>query len=452
MNNTFKIFNINNAFLRIEYMDKVILTDPWLTDRIFDNSWMTYPPIFDIDKIIKDTSDVLISHIHQDHCDYNLIKHLKKSVNFYIPEIFPNQKIKKNLNSMGYENVFLVKPKEYISIDKDLNLYVIPPMNEFGQETKDMQNIDTKGVPIDAGFLLRNENNKICMMADNSPYYFDNHPDVIDELSNSDIVMLPYNGYASDFPLNFINFSREERSEMSDQQSTKRMHLQSKFLKKINAKNTLMYSSEFALAGPMAYEFFTIHPKKWLDKKLAAIEYEKHTNIQTHYLYNEDEMQIDSNSNVSILRNNYQIPDSMDFAKSIYSEIPNTRYLFEKIKSIEVLKNTFHSASENLFDKMKLIGINSKSKLLINITDLEKKFYIDFENGELKEGVDRDANMKLHIESNYLNALFNFNAHWDDAQISGNLLWEKYGDYDPTFDALINFFHVKLSGPPRIKL
>jgi hypothetical protein len=101
---------------------------------------------------------------------------------------------------------------------------------------------------------------------------------------------------------------------------------------------------------------------------------------------------------------------------------------------------------------MKLIGINSKSKLLINITDLEKKFYIDFENGELKEGVDRDANMKLHIESNYLNALFNFNAHWDDAQISGNLLWEKYGDYDPTFDALINFFHVKLSGPPRIKL
>ena len=53
MNSTFKIFNINNAFLRIEYMDKVILTDPWLTDRIFDNSWMTYPPIFDIDKIIN---------------------------------------------------------------------------------------------------------------------------------------------------------------------------------------------------------------------------------------------------------------------------------------------------------------------------------------------------------------------------------------------------------------
>ena len=112
MNSTFKIFNINNAFLRIEYMDKVILTDPWLTDRIFDNSWMTYPPIFDIDKIIKDTSDVLISHIHQDHCDYNLIKHLKKSVNFYIPEIFPNQKIKKNQHFQNL-GILLAKLRTY---------------------------------------------------------------------------------------------------------------------------------------------------------------------------------------------------------------------------------------------------------------------------------------------------------------------------------------------------
>jgi len=101
---------------------------------------------------------------------------------------------------------------------------------------------------------------------------------------------------------------------------------------------------------------------------------------------------------------------------------------------------------------MKNIGINSKSQLLINVTDVNKKYFIDFEKEICKEDIDVDANMKLHIESNYLDALFNFRSHWDDAQISGNLLWEKYGEYDPTFDALINFFHIKLSGPPKIRL
>ncbi len=452
MNNNFTIYNINNAFLRIEYLNKVILVDPWLTNRIFDNGWMTYPPVYNINKIINKTTDVLISHIHQDHCDYNLIKYLDKSVNFYIPNIWPNQKIQLKLNSMGYKNIFLINVKENTLIADDLNLYVIPPMNEFGQETKDMQNVNTKGTPIDAGFLLHNNYNKICIMADNSPYYFDNHLDVIEMCKNSDIVMLPYNGYASDYPLNFINFSKEKRRELSNKQSTNRMHLQSKFIKKINAKSTLMYSSEFAIAGPMAYDFFDIHPKKWMDKKMSADEYMKHSNIESHYLFNEDEMLIDTKGNISIKRNNFIIPNQLDFAKSIYSEIPNTRFLFTPIKDLKNLTDNFYSASENLFEKMKNIGINSKSQLLINVTDVNKKYFIDFEKEICKEDIDVDANMKLHIESNYLDALFNFRSHWDDAQISGNLLWEKYGEYDPTFDALINFFHIKLSGPPKIRL
>ena len=49
-----KIHNISNAFIRIEYNDKVLLCDPWLTNRIFDRSWMVYPPVYDIDKAIND--------------------------------------------------------------------------------------------------------------------------------------------------------------------------------------------------------------------------------------------------------------------------------------------------------------------------------------------------------------------------------------------------------------
>ena len=46
------------------------------------------------------------------------------------------------------------------------------------------------------------------------------------------------------------------------------MVLQSKFIKKFKPKNLLLYSSDFALAGPAAKDFYTIHPQKWLDKSL----------------------------------------------------------------------------------------------------------------------------------------------------------------------------------------
>ena len=103
-----KIHNISNAFIRIEYNDKVLLCDPWLTNRIFDRSWMVYPPVYDIDKAINGVTHVFISHIHKDHCDFNLMRLFPKNTKFYIPNIFPNDKIKMQLNNLGFNDIFML--------------------------------------------------------------------------------------------------------------------------------------------------------------------------------------------------------------------------------------------------------------------------------------------------------------------------------------------------------
>ena len=117
-------------------------------------------------------------------------------------------------------------------------------MNDFGQETEQMiEKNSFIGVPIDTGILIYNENGKICAMGDNSPYHYKHLPNVIKKLYKCDFLFIPYNGYAADFPLNFINYSEKERTELSYNQSFNRLKLQSNFIKEINPKNIVLYSS-----------------------------------------------------------------------------------------------------------------------------------------------------------------------------------------------------------------
>tara|TARA_B100001109_G_scaffold149271_1_gene121464 strand:+ start:953 stop:2356 length:1404 start_codon:yes stop_codon:yes gene_type:complete len=448
-NKDIKIYNISNAFVRIEYNDKVLLCDPWLTNGIFDKAWMVYPPVYDVDKAINGVTHVFISHIHKDHCDFNLMRHFPKTTEFYIPDIFPNDKIKLQLNNLGFNNIHMLPINKDISIGGDMVFNVIPPMNMYGHETEEMVKANINGVPLDCGLLLTTEFHKICILADDSPYYFDHLTDLHEKLNKVDLLMLPYNGYAADFPLNFINFSKNQRSELSHQHSHERMVLQSKFIKKFKPKNLLLYSSDFALAGPAAKDFYTIHPQKWLDKSLATGLYESHTGIQSHYLHVGDEMLL--NGSIQISRSNDLLPSLEDFADSIYSDIPNTRFLFKPIDNKKQLDDVISNASEHVFSKMEALDIKSKSSLLIEVTDIEKSYYIDFNEKKLLDKV-KDSPLKLFIESNYLYALLNFHSHWNDAQISHNLLWCQEQKYDPTFDTIINFFHKKITSKPPTRI
>ena len=447
--NNIKIQNISNAFVRIEYKEYVILCDPWLTNRIYDNSWMVYPPVYDVDQAINGVTHVFISHIHKDHCDYNLMKNFPKTTAFYIPNIFPNDKIKKQLESLGFSNINMLPVAEDVSIVEDVRFNIIPPMNTYGHETEEMSKSNVNGVPIDCGLLLSTDNYKLCILSDDSPYYFEDMEETVNSLKNCDLLMMPYNGYAADYPLNFINFSKAKRAELSHQHSHNRLILQSKFIDKIKPKNILLYSSDFALAGPSAKDFCSIHPEEWLDKSKTCKIYESHTGVNTHYLHVGDHMYIDGE--LSIIRSDIKHPSLLEFSNHMYSPIPNTRYLFKPIEDVKSLESMIQASAIHAFEKMELLNIKSKSSLLIEVTDIKKRYHVDFVNKKLTLAY-IDSPLKLYIESNYLNALLNFGTHWNDAQISHNLYWAQENKYDPTFDTLINFFHKKITAKPPTRL
>ena len=447
--NNLKIQNISNAFVRIEYKEYVILCDPWLTNRIYDNSWMVYPPVYDVDQAINGVTHVFISHIHKDHCDYNLIKNFPKMTEFFIPNIFPNDKIKKQLEFLGFNKIRMIDVDADISVTEDIRFQVIPPMNTYGHETEEMANANVNGVPIDCGLLLTTERHKLCILSDDSPYYFDKIEKTLESLKKSDLLMIPYNGYAADYPLNFINFSKAKRKELSHMHSHNRLVLQSKFIEKIKPKNILLYSSDFALAGPSAKDFASIHPEEWLDKTKTCKIYESNTGINSHYLHVGDTMLLDDELNIKRSDNTH--PSLIDFSDHMYSKIPNTRYLFKPISDIKSLESLIQESTNHAFQKMETLNIQSKSSLLIEVTDINKRYHVDFVNKTLSLS-HIDSPLKLYIESNYLNALLNFHTHWNDAQISHNLYWAQENKYDPTFDTVINFFHKKITAKPPTRL
>ena len=450
--NKFKIENISNAFLRISYNDYVILCDPWLTNRIFDNSWMVYPPVLDIRKAISRVTHVFISHIHQDHYDINLIKLLPKNTKFLIPNLFPNNKIADRIKQLGFEDVKILDLEKEYNLEKNLNFFVIPPMNDFGQETENMKKDQNfTGVPIDTGIIIYNEYGKICAMGDNSPYYFEKLDKSISKLENTDVLFVPYNGYSADFPLNFINFKETERTELSHNQSMNRLKLQSKFIKKINPKKVVLYSSDFALSGPNAINFVKIHPEEWRNKIKASKIYEKENNVSTTYLYVDDELTFNNKNFFDIKRLNDFLPSPLEFAESVFSKIPNTRNLFKKIKNQENLDSLFVNSCETLFKKTNKINLKSKNIFSIELTDIDKKYFIDFNSQTFGSG-EKDYTNKVFLESNYFQGLLNFESHWNDAQISHNLYWSQPSEYDPAFDTLINFFHKEKIGPLPIRL
>ena len=119
---------------------------------IFDNSWMVYPPVLDIRKAINGVTHVFISHIHQDHYDINLIKLLPSNTKFLIPNLFPNNKIADRLKQLGFEDVKILDLEKEYHLEEDLNFFVIPPMNDYGQETENMKKEQNfTDVPIDTG-------------------------------------------------------------------------------------------------------------------------------------------------------------------------------------------------------------------------------------------------------------------------------------------------------------
>ena len=89
---------------------------------------------------------------------------------------------------------------------------LVPPMNDFGQETNDFENGEEIELgSIDTGLIIEADNGKIVLLSDNSPYNLKAAGNCIERMRKCDLIAVPYTGYADDFPVSYLNWDLKKR-------------------------------------------------------------------------------------------------------------------------------------------------------------------------------------------------------------------------------------------------
>ncbi len=438
-----RIANPTNGFVRLESHPYVVLTDVWLTEGIYDGAWHTFPPLTKRHEHLGGATHCFISHIHPDHYDLAALHLLERKVTMLIPDVYPNHLIKQTLSKMGFADVRMLRPGARTEASPGLFVTVVPRMNAFGQEAAQYKQSRTVSMITDTGVVLEHQGVKAVLLADNYPYFPEGAGSALEEMRNCDLLGFSYNGAASDYPLCYTNLSDEEQRGIAGERERHRADATEAFIRLISLRLLMPYSSEFALAGPMAKKFADWCGNAWwADKVRAGSWYEERTDVQAIPLYEGDTLTL-TPYDTNVERVQTARPTLSQVADALYSQAPKTLTLFRSRPSLMELDGLVRSAAHHMFDAMDRYGIKSDGMLGLDILDRAwPTIYLDLGCREISQHL-REPYVTCCCEPSYLSALLRGQRHWNSARISFHLRWGRVPNvFDRGLYDALNFLQV----------
>jgi len=124
-----KVTLISHASVLIETADTVIWTDPWVTGRVFNESWALRPePKADsIEKALELTKYVWISHEHPDHFNIPTLKILPEDFKRQVTVLFqhfPTNKMVDAFRRFGFKNIETLNHREFLPLSEQTSVYL----------------------------------------------------------------------------------------------------------------------------------------------------------------------------------------------------------------------------------------------------------------------------------------------------------------------------------------
>jgi UDP-MurNAc hydroxylase len=119
-----KIHFIGHACIVAECSDTSILMDPWLSGKIFNNSWTLRPEPL-LDPLLLDRIDYIwISHEHPDHCHFPTLDSFPDSFKQRVTILFQTRDSAKMLaafKGLGYQRFRLLPHREIVPLTGESN-------------------------------------------------------------------------------------------------------------------------------------------------------------------------------------------------------------------------------------------------------------------------------------------------------------------------------------------
>ena len=120
-----KIHFVGHACIVAECSDTSILMDPWLSGKIFNNSWTLRPePVLD-PALLDRIGYLWISHEHPDHCHFPTLASFPDSFKQRVTILFQTRDSAKMLaafKGLGYQRFRLLPHREIVPLTGELNL------------------------------------------------------------------------------------------------------------------------------------------------------------------------------------------------------------------------------------------------------------------------------------------------------------------------------------------
>ena len=442
--NTFNHYNNANIIVNNEF-----IFDPWLYGSLYNNSWYPYGKKTLKKNKLKKIKYCFISHLHQDHWDIDTIKYFPKKTIFIIPELRVNKIIEIQLKKLNFKNIIYAPIKKFIKINNKYSISVVRPLNNQGLETKNIIYRDDE-MEIDCGCILKinNDNTHHLFLSDNCPYTVKGFLKDYKKIKINSL-FFPFNGYASDYPFCYDNFSTSKKKRISNEKIDKLQIRLFRFFKEVKPNLIIPYSSQFTLKNKNEKIFNQVIDKKFLDQKEYCSYFKKKFKIQNiSYLTPKLTLHIKKNNYIIKSDNLKNITDFK--IKKVKNNFPQLNSNYKVDDLVADLNISINSLKERI--KRFKLSINkiNQTAFFILIKKTNKIYYINLKELVCEEFKYKKNSIKkkfknsliLKTDLNIIANILNRKLHMNNCIIGFCLNWERHPNYyNSELDTALNFFH-----------
>lgn len=450
-----KVQYLTDACVLIEYNDKKILCDPWLSESICYGALFHYPPLsIEIDQFL-DVDYLYISHIHEDHLDAKTLKYFPKTIPVLI-HCYEEKHVLNRLRGIGFENIIELKHKESFSMDEDFSIEILaaddcnPEICHkfFGCQVSQLYE---KSLQIDSLAIIKGGNN-VVVNTNDCPFELShsmNHY-ILEKYNHVDFLLTSYNA-ASPYPQCFENFTDEEKLVEKEKIREKCLNRAVNYCKDLKPSFVLPFAAQMVLGGELytLNKFTATTPLEELEEELGYLLQVNDVETKIVLLNSQDYFDLETKK-----KSHPFTPPTREEREQYFADVlAKKKYDFQRPENKipenqqENLLPKLKTAQKKMYKKMDEVYYNLRMDSTLYIDAGQDYLYKIPFNGEAPSivGISEEKQPFLRMKINYslLVMILERRAHWNNAELGSFIKYYRQpNEFNRSMHHVISYLHL----------
>lgn len=444
-----KVHYLTDACVVLEYNNKKIICDPWLSESVCYGGLYHYPPLKLKIEDYMDMDAIYISHIHEDHLDSNTLKFYDKKTPVLI-HCYEEKHVMNKLKSIGFENIIELGHKESYFLDNEFSIEILAADNcdplicnkFFGCQVS--QGYE-KSLQIDSMAVFKGGKH-VVVNTNDCPYElsFPINKYIKEKYHSIDYLLTSYNG-ASPYPQCFENFTNAEKLIEKEKIRLKCLNRLVQYCKDLQPKYVLPFAAQSVIGGEqwnLNKYTATTHFEN-VEKEVCVLLEKSNIDTEVMMLNSGDYLNLSN----GIKSNEFSPPSKEEREKYISTTLSAKPYSFdfEKIEEKNLLED-FCIAQTRMNHKFKNVYHNMEVQTTVYINANQGYLYKIPMNGEKCEVVLEDEMiepfLRITLDYKLLYLILNRKAHWNNAEFASLLkFYRKPNVFERSVHHMISYLH-----------